>query len=135
MLTVDVNQYTESTVLETLFAKSLVAIEHTSDPELDKLLAELSPEVPWGDRQLAAKRIGSKGYSSALPALLAALPDDPFWMVRCSIIQTLEKIADPAAIPALLERAQNDDFQVVRAYAAKAVDRLSQHSAASSLSM
>jgi HEAT repeat protein len=64
----------------------------------------------------------------ALPGLLDALPADPFWMVRCAIIQALEKIGDPMAIPTLQEVANSDGFQVVRSYAAKAVDRLAQYS-------
>jgi len=62
----------------------------------------------------------------ATPGLLAALPTDPFWMVRCAIIQALEMIGDPGAIPTLREVAKSDCFQVVRSYAAKAIERLSQ---------
>jgi len=61
-----------------------------------------------------------------LPGLLAALPEDKFWMVRCSIIQALEMIGEPGAVPALCEVAEYDGFQVVRSHAAKAVQRLSQ---------
>jgi HEAT repeat protein len=46
-------------------------------------------------------------------------------MVRCSIIQALEKIGDPRAIPTLREVAVNDRFQVVRSYATKAIEKLS----------
>ena len=62
----------------------------------------------------------------ALPGLLDALPADPFWMVRCATIQTLEMIGDQEAVPTLQEVAKSDGFQVVRSYAAKAVERLSQ---------
>jgi hypothetical protein len=31
----------------------------------------------------------------AQPVLLAELSVDPFWIVRCAIIQVLEKISDP----------------------------------------
>ena len=61
----------------------------------------------------------------ALPGLLDALPVDPFWMVRCAIIQALESIGDPEAVPTLRQIAKSDRFQVVRSYAAKAVERLS----------
>ena len=96
-----------------------------SNPEIDKMLAELSPEIPWGDRQKAAKRLGAMRRPEALPGLLEALPDDPFWMVRCSIIQALELIGDPGAIPTLRQVAQNDGFLTVRSYAATAIERLS----------
>jgi len=95
------------------------------DPELDKLLADLSPDTSWGDRQIAAKKLGNMRSQKALPELLAALPTDPFWMVRCAMIQALEMIGDPGAIPTLREVAQNDSFQVVRSYAAKAIERIS----------
>ena len=62
----------------------------------------------------------------AVPGLLDALLGDPFWMVRCAIIQALEMIGDPWAIPTLREVAENDGFQVVRSHAAKAVERLSE---------
>jgi len=44
----------------------------------------------------------------ATPGLLAALPTDPFWMVRCAIIQALEMIGDPGAIPTLREVAKSN---------------------------
>jgi HEAT repeat protein len=47
-------------------------------------------------------------------------------MVRCEIIQALERIGDAAAVSTLCSMAKNDSFQVVRSYAAKAVERLSQ---------
>lgn len=93
--------------------------------ELDSLVAELSPDVPWGKRQAAAKMIGVLRNPAALPAMLAVLPVDRFWMVRCEIIQAVERIADPAAVPTLRSVAENDGFKVVREYAARAVERLS----------
>jgi len=95
------------------------------DIKLYKLLADLSPDTPWGDRKIAAEKIGSMRCPEALPGLLDALPSDPFWMVRCAIIQALEMIGDPSAIPTLREIAKSDGFQVVRSYAAKAIERLS----------
>jgi len=121
MLAVNVDRKTDVKI-RNIFG-TLPLAEH--DQELDDLLAKLSPETPWGERQAAAKRIGSLRLSKALPALLASLPADPFWMVRCDIIQALERIGDAAAVPTLRSVAKNDGFQVVRAYAAKAVERLS----------
>jgi HEAT repeat protein len=46
-------------------------------------------------------------------------------MVRCAIIQAIEKIGDPAAIPTLKQVSVNDSFQVVRSHALKAIERLS----------
>jgi HEAT repeat protein len=96
------------------------------DIKLYKLLADLSPETPWGDRKIAAQELGYMRNPEALPGLLEALPDDPFWMVRCAIIQALEMIGDARAIPTLGKVAKSDGFQVVRSHAAKAIERLSQ---------
>jgi HEAT repeat protein len=68
--------------------------------------------------------LGYLRNAEALPGLLQALVSDPFWMVRCAIIQALEMIADPAAIPTLKQVAREDGFQVVRSHAVKAIDRL-----------
>jgi HEAT repeat protein len=107
------------------FAVLPVAIEVQSDQKVAQLIAELSPDVSWGDRQMAAKKLGTMGSPEALDGLLNALLADPFWMVRCAIIQALERIGDPRAIPALHEVANGDGFQVVRSYAFKAIERLS----------
>ncbi|MEN8241514.1 MAG: HEAT repeat domain-containing protein [Chloroflexota bacterium] len=101
------------------------AVEARIEPEITELLDSLSPENPWGERQYAARNLGFRRCQAAVPALLATLPADPFWMVRCAIIQALEMIGDPASVPSLEQVAINDSFQVVRAYAAKAVERLS----------
>lgn len=100
-------------------------IQATPDQKLQGLLAALSSDRPWGEREIAAKQLGRTRNPAALPGLLAALQNDPFWMVRCAIIQALERIDDPSAIPMLREVAQNDGFHVVREYAAKAIERLS----------
>jgi HEAT repeat protein len=96
-----------------------------SESEFENLVSKLSPEVPWSERQIAANRLGDLRSQEALIALLNALPVDPFWMVRCAIIQALERIGSPCAVPVLQDVAQNDDFHIVRSYAAKAVERLS----------
>ena len=101
-----------------------VAVEQGLDPEVAKLVADLSPETPWGDRQIAARRLGRMRSFEALPGLLDALPSDPFWMVRCAMIQAVEMIGNPGAIPTLREVVESDPFQVVRSYAAKAIERL-----------
>ena len=95
------------------------------DVELNRLLADLSPDTPWGLRKIAAQKIADEGSPEAVHGLLDALSSDPFWLVRCAIIQAVERIGDPNAIPTLREVAQNDGFQIVRSYAAKAVERLS----------
>jgi HEAT repeat protein len=100
-------------------------IEVRFEREIDKWLANLSPDVSWGDRQIAAQKLGALRDPQALPDLLVALVGDPFWMVRCAIILALEKINDPSAIPTLQEVAVHDGFQVVRSYAVKAIERLS----------
>jgi hypothetical protein len=84
--------------------------------KLIALLSDLSPDTPWGQRQTAARKLGTMRSSAVLPGLLAALPKDSFWMVRCAIIQALEKIDHPEAIPTLREVAKSDGFQVVRSY-------------------
>lgn len=98
------------------------------DHLLEKYLANLSPEKPWGDRKDAAQKLGLMGCNEALPGLLEMLQTDPFWMVRCSIIQSLEKIGNPNAISTLTAVAENDSYKVVRSYANKAIDRLSSSS-------
>lgn len=107
------------------FTSLPIAIEVQPDRKLQRLAADLSPDTPWGDRKIAAQKLGSMRSREALPWLLAALPGDPFWMVRCAIIQALVMIGDPGAITTLGEVARNDGFQVVRSYAAKAVGKLS----------
>jgi len=106
-------------------ADLLVGVEVQPEPKIKALLADLTPDTPWGQRQIAAKRLGHLRSTEAVPELLATLPVDPFWMVRCAIIQALELIGDPGAIPTLREVAKNDGFQIVRGYAAKAIERLS----------
>jgi HEAT repeat protein len=125
MLTINTNLRPEETDLMQPIKTFPLAFEVQIDSETEQILAELSPEVSWGERQQAAKRIGYTKDPAALPGLLAALPGDPFWMVRCAIIQAVEMIGDPQAVPALQEVVEFDNYQVVRSYAAKAVERLS----------
>ena len=121
------NYVRESQVTDRLnsFTSMPLVIGVPGDSKVDTLLADLSPDTPWGRRQMAAQCLGQLRSTEALPGLLAALLTDPFWMVRCAIIQALEMIGDPEAIPALQEAASSDGFQTVRAYAAKAIERLS----------
>jgi len=123
MYQINYNQYPNLDEIQTIPTFPLI-IEITPDHELRNLIADLTPGTPWGDRQRAARRLGYKADSAALPALLEALPTDPFWMVRCEMILALQKIGDPKAIPTLQKVAKQDTFQVVRAYAAKAIERL-----------
>ena len=117
----------QTQIVESLnpFVAFPVADEVQPDSEVTQLLADLSPDTPWGERQAAARRLGCLRNPDALPGLLAALPEDKFWMVRCAIIQALVMIGEPDAVPALCEVAEKDGFQVVRSHAAKAVIRLS----------
>ena len=108
------------------FTSSPVAIAVQPDCKLDRLLADLSTDTPWGERRAAAQTLGYLRCREAVPGLLDALAADPFWMVRCTIIQALESIGDPRAIPTLREIAKRDGFQVVRSYAFRAIGRLSQ---------
>jgi HEAT repeat protein len=102
-----------------------ITLQVYPNQKIEVFLAELSPSTSWGNRQMAAKKLGSMRDPEALPALLQSLLTDPFWMVRTAIIQALEMIGDPAAIATLEEVAVNDNFQVVRSYAKKAIKRLS----------
>jgi len=124
---VTVNTYHRQEVADktTKFTALPLVVETQPKRELETLLANLTPNTSWGERQNAAKKLGYMRDAEALPGLLAALPIDPFWLVRCAIIQALEMIGDPGAIPTLQEVAKNDGFQVVRSYAAKAIERLS----------
>jgi HEAT repeat protein len=93
--------------------------------EIALLAADFSHEVPWAERQRAARKLGQSRDPEALSFLLAALPEDPFWMVRCVMIQAVECIGDPKALPILNEVAHNDRFSAVRSAAKEAIERLS----------
>jgi len=123
MYQINYNQYPDLDEIQTIPTFPLI-IEVTPDHELRNLIADLTPETPWGDRQRAARGLGYKADPAALSALLEALPTDPFWMVRCEMILAMQRIGDPKAIPTLQKVAKQDTFQVVRAYAAKAIERL-----------
>ena len=125
MLAVNLDQRPQVADKMNAFTILPLAIEIQPDPKLAKLLADLSPDTSWGDRKIAAQKLGYLRSPEALPGLLAALPADPFWMVRCAIIQALVMIGDPGAIPTLREIAKSDGFQVVRSHAAKAIDAFS----------
>lgn len=125
MLTIIRNQYPAENKVDALTVFPVI-IEVQSDPEVEALLGNLTPDNPWGERQDSARKLGYMRCTEALPRLLEVLPIDPFWMVRCAIVQALEMIGDPMAIPTLQDVAKNDDFQIVRSYAAKAIERLSQ---------
>lgn len=103
-----------------------IAVKFQPDPKRTKLIANLSPDTPWGDRKRTAQRLGYMRCQEALPELLSALPADPFWMVRYAIVQAVVMIGNPEAIPTLQDVALNDSFQVVRSYAAKAIELLLQ---------
>lgn len=96
-----------------------------ADRQLDLLISRLSPESNWGERQRAARILGYMGRTEAVAPLLTALPADPFWMVRCAIIQALEKIGDARAVPTLRRVEKEDAFLTVRQHASKAVATLS----------
>ena len=125
MYPVNVDQVADVTQRINLLVPSPLAVEVRPDSELDRLLLDLSPDVSWGDRKIAAQKLGNLHNTDSLPGLVAALPIDPFWMVRCEIITALVKIGDARAVPALQEAAENDRYQAVRSYAAKAVIKLS----------
>ena len=126
MFTAIQNQHPQVLDKMNTFTTLPMDIEVQPDCKLAALLAALTPDTPWGERQIAARKLGCMRNLEATSGLLAALPGDPFWMVRCAIIQALEMIGDPRAIPTLQEVTKNDGFQVVRSYAAKAIERLHQ---------
>ena len=103
-----------------------LAVGVEQDLQLLSLLSDLAPDNPWNERKLAAVKIGEMRNAEALPGLLHVLVTDAFWMVRCAIVQALEKIGDPDAVPTLREVAENDGFKIVRSYAERAANRLSQ---------
>ena len=119
------DQVVEETARMRPFTSLPLALAVEPDIKLYKLLADLSHDTPWADRQTAARKLGRTRSLQALPGLLEALHSDPFWMVRCAIIQALEMIGDHGAIPMMRKTAGHDGFQVVRSYARKAIERLS----------
>ena len=125
MLAVNINQRQNKVAVLEPFATLPLVIEVQIDHKLDELLQDLSPDKPWFDRKLAATELGRMRNPEAVPGLIAALQIDPFWMVRCAIIQALETIGDPAAILILEEVAKSDDFSAVRSHASRAIDWLS----------
>lgn len=125
MLAVNINQSQNKVDVLKPFATLPLVIEVQIDHKVDELLQELSPDKPWFDRKLAAIELGRMRNPEAVPGLIAALQSDPFWMVRCAIIQAVETIGDPAAIPILEEVAKRDDFSAVRSHASRAIDWLS----------
>ena len=125
MLAVNFDQHSNVVDKHVSFIPFPITVEVQPDPNVAKLLVDLSPDNPWGERQIAAKKLRRIRNPEALPGLMAALLADPFWMVRCAIVQALVMIGDPQAIPTLQEVAISDGFQVVRSYAGKAVKRLS----------
>lgn len=106
------------------FTAQAIQIEIIPELEIEYLAANLSPNTPWAERQSAAKKLGQSHHPKALAILLSALQNDPFWMVRCTIIQSLEIIGDTHAIPALEIAAAQDDFSAVRSAAETAIRRL-----------
>lgn len=125
MITRTAEQVSQSIGTITKWTEYPLFIEEKSDPKVAHLLKDLSPKTAWGDREIAAKKLGNLRNANALTGLLDALLIDNFWMVRCAIIQALEKIGDARAVPVLSAVAEQDGFQVVRSYAAKVVERLS----------
>jgi len=125
MYQVNLDQRTQVEDQMTSYTTFPLALVVEPDIKLHQLLADLSPDTPWGVRKVAAQKLGDNRSPAALQGLLDALPADPFWMVRCAIVQALERIGDPGAVPTLRKVAQSDGFQVVRSYAAKAIERLS----------
>ncbi len=109
-------------------SRFLLETENQVDSQVNAYLAKLSPDTPWGHRQIAAQELGSIGSRKALPGLLSALLSDSFWIVRCEIIQALERIGDPGAIPTLREVAKSDRFSTVRSYAQRAIERIASES-------
>lgn len=125
MLQVKVDNRPQENEEMNIFDLPSIVINDQPQGKIDELVAALSPHISWGERQVAAQKLGYLASPHALPGLLHALPSDPFWMVRCAIIQALERIGDSSAVSILREVASNDSFQVVRSYAAKAIVRLS----------
>ena len=125
MLAVDFEQRTQVVNIMNPQTTSKIAIKTGAENEVRKLMDDLSPDTPWGDRQIATKKLGCMRCPETVAGLSDALLVDSFWMVRCTIIQALEILGDPGAIPTLPEVANKDSYQVVRSYAAKAIRRLS----------
>ena len=123
MFTTSVTQQMQFTV-PVIIADQEVIIDKV-DRKMSELLSKISNGNPWGDRKLAAQKLGSMRDPAALPALLDLLSNDSFWMVRCAAVEALQMIGDPQAVPGLLLAAERDRFQAVRSYAARAAAKLS----------
>ena len=70
-------------------------LETHPERELDALLANLTHDTPWGERQIAARKLGYMREQEALPGLLAALPTNSqrtSWMEKALIAGPLPGI-------------------------------------------
>lgn len=121
MLQVNVNQKSARMDQKSVPDTFVESHYEAADRQMDLLISQLSLVSNWGERQRAARKLGYLGRAEAVAPLLTALPADPFWMVRCAIIQALEKIGDARAIPTLRRVEQEDAFLTVRHHAAKAI--------------
>ena len=59
MLAVNLDQRPQVVDKMNPFTTYPIAVEVQPDRKLYKFLADLSPDTPWGDRQIAAKKLGS----------------------------------------------------------------------------
>lgn len=107
-----------------IFAAPALSYELKTDDILTHLLTTLFTNPSWFERQVAAKKLGDMAGDEAAVGLIEALPNDPFWMVRCAIVQSLERIGNTDSVPALQAVADCDQNNIVRQYAAAAVQRL-----------
>ena len=48
------------------------------DPEVQRIACNLSQDKPWGERKLAAQKLGRTRKKEAVPWLLSVLSTDPF---------------------------------------------------------
>ena len=75
------------------------AIEVEPNSNVAELLADLSPDKPWDDRQIATRNFGYMRNSESLVTLLAALPADP-----CCIFQLEFSLTSLANSPFSMQR-------------------------------
>ena len=109
---------TQSPILLALPVRNLI------DEEVAHLLHILASNATWHERKVAAQKLADLGGEEARIGLLEALLNDPFWMVRCAIIQSLERIGEEGSVPVLQIAVESDPNEIVRQYAAVAVERL-----------
>jgi hypothetical protein len=101
---------------------ALLRAEDREPPDVDQIVRDLATG-PEPDFRRALRRLGTRLYPEAVPALIAVL-EDPGNTRHFYAIELLGAIGDAAAIPALQAAAEHDAEVHVRQYAQRVMREL-----------